>query len=325
TSETENKEDILRRLFKTEPYKQISERLRSKKDHVAESFQQEKQMRDTYIQHIHATLPSREESLVFQVLADDYYNVNQVLEGLEEEVTFYQNQITLDQEKYEKAYTNHDRKQTAFHQAKVVNERFEELKQKETVLQKLNAQASHYQAKEKQLADAERAARMEPYEKQVAEARQDEQRRTKTLQTAEQNKQTADDGLKRMETAYQEEENKKDGREKVSEKLNRLKEYLPAVKEIDDRKNHLHQLEAKVKEAFKSLQAVQADVKEKKKQAEAYQQNIKTMDEAVSQLPDKHLRLTKMREKVKVLFDYKKLKENQVALEKDLQKKKQEW
>src|SRR5699024_6880073 len=39
----------------------------------------------------------------------------------------------------------------------------------------------------------------------------------------------------------------------------------------------------------------------------------------------KHLRLTEMREKVKVLFDYKKLTENQVALEKDLQKKKQEW
>src|SRR5699024_7407224 len=204
---------------------------------------------------------------------------------------------------------------------KVVNERFEELKQKETVLQKLNAQVSHYQAKEKQLADAERAARMEPYEKQVAEARQDEQRRTKTLQTAEQNKQTADIALKRMEAAYQEEENKKDDREK----LNRLKEYLPAVKEMDERKNHLQQLEAKAKEAYKSLQAVQADVKEKKKQAESYQQDIKTMDEAVSQLPDKHLRLTEMREKVKVLFDYKKLTENQVALEKDLQKKKQEW
>src|SRR5690625_2042653 len=239
TSETENKEDILRRLFKTEPYKQISERLRSKKDQVAESFQQERQTRDTYIQHIHATLPNRGKSLVFQVLADDYYNVNQVLAGLEEEVTFYQNQITLDQEKYEKAYTNHDRKQTAFHQAKVVNERFEELKQKETVLQELNAQVAHFQAKEKQLADSERAARMEPYEKQVAEARQDEQKRTKTLQTAEQNKQTADIALKRMEAAYQEEENKKDDREKVSEKLNRLKEYLPTVKEMEARKNKI--------------------------------------------------------------------------------------
>src|SRR5699024_1125749 len=114
-------------------------------------------------------------------------------------------------------------------------------------------------------------------------------------QTAEQNKQTADDGLKRMETAYQEEENKKDGREKVSEKLNRLKEYLPAVKEIDDRKNHLHQLEAKVKEAFKSLQAVQADVKDKKKQAEDYQKNIKNKDESVRKLQDKHLLLKKIR------------------------------
>lgn len=325
TSETENKEDILRRLFKTEPYKQISERLRSKKNHVAETFQQDKQARDTYIQHIHATLPMREESLVFQVLADAYYNVNQILKGLEEEAVFYQTQITLDQEKYERAYAAHDRKQTAFHQAKVVNERFDELKQKETSLQDLNGQVAHYQVKEKQLADAERAARIEPYEKQVTEAQQDEEKRTKDLQVAAQNKETADIAWKRMEAAYQAEENKKDDREKVNKKLNRLKEYLPAVKEMDEQKKHLQQLETKEKEVFKALQTMQTDVKEKKKQAEVYHQNIKTLDEAVSQLPDKHLQLTEMREKVKVLFDYKKLKENQVVLEKNLQMKKPEW
>src|SRR5699024_10646949 len=106
-------------------------------------------------------------------------------------------------------------------------------------------------------------ARMEPYEKQVAEALQDEQKRTKALQAAEQNKQTADIALQRMEAAYQEEENKKDDREKVNKRLNRLKEYLPAVKEMEARKNHLQQLESKAKKAYKTLQTMQTDVKEK--------------------------------------------------------------
>src|SRR5699024_9544619 len=93
TSETENKENILRRLFKTEPYKQISERLRQKKDLIAEGFSQEQQTRDTYINNIWATLPEREESPIFQLLKEDYYNVNQVLIALGEEIEFYQEQI----------------------------------------------------------------------------------------------------------------------------------------------------------------------------------------------------------------------------------------
>src|SRR5690625_1953710 len=57
TSQTENKEEILRRLFKTEPYKQISERLREKRNTIEKVFLQEEQTRNNYIQHIRATLP----------------------------------------------------------------------------------------------------------------------------------------------------------------------------------------------------------------------------------------------------------------------------
>lgn len=325
TSETENKEDILRRLFKTEPYKQISELLRSKKDRIDETFKQERQTRDTYVQNISAMLPNREGSLVFQVLSEDYYNINQVINGLEEEVIFYENQIKVDQEKYEKAYAAHDKKQTTFHHAKVLNERFEELNQKKILLQELNDQVPGFKSKEKQFADAEIAGKIEPYEKQRDESRLEEERKTKELHGAEIAKRTADDTFKNMELVYREEESKKDDREKVGKKLDRLKEYLPVVKEIDVRKKHLHKLETREKEALKVLNAKQTDLTEKKKQSETYRTMIKTMDEAVSQLPDKDRKLTEMRNKVKVLFDYKKLKENQEALEKDLEVKKQEW
>src|SRR5699024_8763580 len=57
----------------------MGEQLRKKKSAAAEVFNQVKQTRDTYIEHIKAVLPEREEAEIFQVLEEDYSNVNQVL------------------------------------------------------------------------------------------------------------------------------------------------------------------------------------------------------------------------------------------------------
>lgn len=42
TSETDNKEEILRKIFKTEPYKMITERLKQKRDAAKEAYQDRK-------------------------------------------------------------------------------------------------------------------------------------------------------------------------------------------------------------------------------------------------------------------------------------------
>src|SRR5699024_10537365 len=62
TSDTENKEAILRRIFKTESYKQLNELLKQKKDDARQLFDREKQMQDHYIQPMSATLPRREDA-----------------------------------------------------------------------------------------------------------------------------------------------------------------------------------------------------------------------------------------------------------------------
>src|SRR5699024_3328473 len=78
-SETDNKEEILRKLFKNDAYKQISERLRQKKAAAEEELNKVSQTRDTYINHIKAVLPERDDSEIFEVLGNENYNVNQVL------------------------------------------------------------------------------------------------------------------------------------------------------------------------------------------------------------------------------------------------------
>ena len=136
TSETENKEDILRKIFKTEPYKMISERLKKKKALAEEELKIEQRTTNSYIQNIAASFPKR-ESTIFEVLAQEHYNIHQVISGLEEEASYYEEKIRQDHFKYEDAYQKHTSKSGEFHEAKSLNERFDEWETKEQKLQTL--------------------------------------------------------------------------------------------------------------------------------------------------------------------------------------------
>ncbi|MBF6633932.1 MAG: AAA family ATPase, partial [Planococcus sp. (in: Bacteria)] len=106
TSETDNKEEILRKIFKTEPYKLISERLKQKKDAAAKMFEREQQELNIYIQRIATSLPHRDSEL-FEVLGREHMNINQVLAGLENEAAYYRQKISLDEQKYQAVYQLH--------------------------------------------------------------------------------------------------------------------------------------------------------------------------------------------------------------------------
>ena len=101
-------------------------------------------------------MPERESS-IFNVLDNEHYNVNQVVQGLEEERSFYEEKTVLDKKNYEDVYAKHTKMQEAFHAAKSVNERFTELQQKEAVLKELVTKLPMIERKEQQLAEAERA------------------------------------------------------------------------------------------------------------------------------------------------------------------------
>ena len=320
TSQTENKEAILRRLFKTEPYQYMSERLKIKKDRVEESFKQEQQVKMSYIQNIHATLPQRSESVLSNTLAEEHYNVNQLIAGLENEIDFYEQKKTIDEQTYKKAYETHDQQNAAFHQAKSVNERFAELANKEIQLKELHEQTVNFNQKEKQLQNAERASQIEPYEKHAIEWRKEEQIKLKAVEAAYVARKEADDHLVKINQIYEEEKAKKGEREEKSKQLDRLNDFHPIVKEIDERKQVLTNLENQTKENYNVLEQVGKSLKDKHISTESIDQQIKTLDEDVAKLPDIQEKLIKMREQAVVLKDYIALAEKQTKLDESLNK-----
>ncbi|MFC2949367.1 AAA family ATPase [Virgibacillus sediminis] len=321
TSQTENKEEILRRLFKTEPYKKIGEGLREKKAAAEKVYQQADQQRQQYVSRVQAALPKREDSQLFQLLAGEHYNENQLIEGLDAEVFHYEKRMETDKATYEKAYQQHDQKQNEFHQAKALNESFENLERKTNQLHELNEQLPFYKGKERQLAEAERAEGISPYEKQAEERRQEEKEKISTLANAETAQKTAAEALEKAEGRYREEEAKEKDREALRKNLDQLQEFMPVVKEIDDRKQTIENLRKTAAKHEENLKRLHKDKQEKRRQADKQQEQIGKLDRAVGELSNKQETLSQMREKVRVVQALLKTGQEHQGLQKDMEQK----
>lgn len=325
TSETENKEQILRRLFKTETYQQISERLKARRDETGEDFKKVEQQRSNYIHDITTTLPHRDESRLFLVLNEKHYNVNQVLDGLEDEIEYHAIQMKKDEKTYEKSYKKHHEHQTAYHQAKAINDRFKELEQKQLDLKKITDQTAEYERKEKQLLDAERASRITAYEEQVNSWRQDYEQKKSTKDTVEKSEQTAKNALKVAQNNYQEEQKNEVKREEVRIKLDQLNQHLPTVKDIAERNRNLNIRYQKLKTQHEQIKQLETQIKEEKTAHEKEKEKIAKLDIALSEETEKNNRLNELREQCQTIQRYTKLSKQQMKLEKDLTKEKQSF
>ena len=303
TSETENKEEILRKIFKTEPYKMISERLKRKKAHVEDELKIEQRTTNSHIQSIESSLPSR-DSLIFNVLAQDHYNIHQVIAGLEEEGSFYAQKIIDDKSKYDEAYRKHSDKSAEFHQASGLNERFTELETKEQKLEDLTEQLPLFAGKEKQLEQADRASLIEGIELQFRELQKEVLEKENLLKKAIASEMKAKEKLEQVNLQYTEEEKKLSEREKISESLLRLNDLLPIVKELHEKESELKVLESKVVKLNSSLQKLETQTIAESESLNAMKQEMDLLDQQLILFDEKFQTLGDISEQCRVLKEF---------------------
>ncbi|API93690.1 MULTISPECIES: AAA family ATPase [unclassified Virgibacillus] len=321
TSQTENKEEILRRLFKTETYQAITERLKQKKLATEEAFRQADQELKQYIAQIHATLPIREEGALFQTLEQENYNMNQVLQGLQEECRYYEGKIITDKKIYEHAYHMHDKKQKEFYQATTINERFAELNQKQARLKELELQETAHSQKKGKLEQAERAQGIILLEQQRNDWLQEEENKKRHLTEAKRNKQLIDEQVNQANINFEAEEKREPKREALRKQLDKLKEYLPIVEQIDKMNRSLIDLEKQTNQASEALYSTEQSLTKKNAQMEQVDKQINQLDQLVAKLPDLQEELITMREQYRLVRDYRKLMEQQILLKNEAKQK----
>jgi exonuclease SbcC len=316
TSQTENKEEILRKIFRTEPYRWISERLKEKKRFAEENFKRESATRDRYISDIEATLPLREESKLLEFLSQQNYNTNQIITGLEEEILYFQDEIGRNKENEESCGAAYNKKLEEFHKAEQVNEEFKKLEDKQKNLEELIAQLPLYKEKEVQLENAERASKIEPYEKQVNEWREDEKSKKQRLNFAVAEQKDAVNTLEKVQRNYEIEESKKEEREEIARQLDRYHDILPTVKEMDSKKAEILSQQQQVQNLGKIMDSLKTKIKAEKDSKVQLGNNIKESEKAVDHLAEKQQKLNDMRDRIRVLHEYLGIYKNQVELQK---------
>ncbi|HEX7063587.1 MAG TPA: SMC family ATPase [Bacillales bacterium] len=324
TSETENKEDILRRIFKTGLYKSLAERLKEKRKEAGQRYEQQARERDFHIQNIKAVLPEREEAPLFQVLAQEHYNTIQIVESLEEEACHYMRETEQNKKKQAESAKAYQEQMAAYHRAEAMNEKFRSLDGKQVKKAELDAEVPQIKEKEHHLERAERASRLDVYEQYLKEIRQETAEKKQALERAEGKKKQAEASLTEAQTAYEKEEANSEKREKVNQELNRLNDFLPTVRELDSKKAKLTNLVTSQNRLEKEIQALDAELAKDKQQKQQLDQRLKKLDQAIMDLPRKQEELIELRDRWKVLNDFIDVQKKIAADESNVRLKQQE-
>jgi exonuclease SbcC len=303
TSQTENKEAILRKIFKTEPYKMFNERLKDKKLIAEAELKKEELARNSYTEQILASFPIRESS-VFELIESSSFNTYQLVEALKEETIFYKDKIQTDELAYKEAYDKHATKLATYHEAKAINLRFIELEEKEQRLKNLLEQAVEYADKQKRLEAAERASTIETVEGYYAELKQEASNKSALLNMAQSKVIAAEETVKKVEIAYTLEANRKEAREKSVETLTQLKTLLPLFEELETKRMEMTGLEMRTEELNNEVITRTNLFLEEKKKCTSLKEAIEMLEEQVEPLDNQVQQLAYLQTKHNLINEF---------------------
>ncbi|MBT2581401.1 SMC family ATPase [Planococcus sp. ISL-109] len=306
TSETDNKEAILRKIFRTEPYRLVAERLKQKKDEAQESFKAVQLRYKEQVQAISASLPQR-PSLLADVLAQSDFQRSQLLEGLEAEVRYYDTESVRLHNSYQQLYDFHNKKLAEYHEAKGWNERFTELESKQRRLQELEYKSPSVKEWETQVAAADQASMITGLEEQFLELAANEQVKRQELATAETAEQHAQHVRKQAQQAATAEESRHEQRQEAQEALIRLRDLEAGVRALEQQRQTVKQLEQAAVAAKNVQQQIDKQAAAASEQAAQAKTAIQQLEEKLEHFDGKRDRQTHLTGKLRVLTDYLRL------------------
>ncbi|MCU5224691.1 AAA family ATPase [Bacillus tropicus] len=300
TSETENKEEILRRIFKTDRYKLMRELLDQKRKQWKDVLQEKQKERELYFRNVFK-LPIRDGALLETLVEQEHVNTHQVVEALEQETAVYKaevEQLQVEQDVQTKQLKDAE---TRFHAAKSVNEKFIDLQQKNEKYNILQENRTVIEMKETSFKRAEQAKRLLPFEQWHEEAMQNEQKAESLLKQIITKKETIMNNFELAQEKYEAVKNKEPERENAKKLVQRLEELQPIIASLAEKQLNLQNAEIQIGKLKKSMQNLDRQLEEHTNQKQLMSGELQQLERALEQYVDKVEELTNMREDAKVL------------------------
>ncbi|MES5919661.1 SMC family ATPase [Bacillus cereus group sp. RP37] len=300
TSETENKEEILRRIFKTDRYKLMRELLDQKRKQWKDVLQEKQKERELYFRNVFK-LPIRDGALLETLVEQEHVNTHQVVEALEQETAVYKaevEQLQVEQDVQTKQLKDAE---TRFHAAKSVNEKFIDLQQKNEKYNTLQENRTVIEMKETSFKRAEQAKRLLPFEQWYEEAMQNEQKAESLLKQIIAKKENITNNFELAQEKYEAVKNKEPERENAKKLVQRLEELQPIIASLAEKQLNLQNAEIQIGKLKESMQNLDRQLDEHTNQKQLMSGELQQLERALEQYVDKVEELTNMREDAKVL------------------------
>lgn len=304
TSETENKEEILRRIFKTGLYKQVTEHLNEQRKDMQQICAEQVKMLEYHISNVKGSLGAREASDLYNVFQQEKHNTFQVLEALDIEIQYYAVQLKEQKLLLQAELTKFQEQTAVYHQAQTVNGHFDLLDQKAAARQQLVAQENMIMQQTVQLSLAEQAVHLKVYERHYVEMVDDLSRKSKLLEAAHAESLQAEAASNTAMALYNQEEGNGELRDQAVRELDRLQGYLPAVREIDQRQQVVMKLAAEVETLSKQLKTANEGLEAQQNERTATATQVKALEAVVVHLPEKTEKLTLLRQQAVMMQEY---------------------
>lgn len=301
TSDTENKEEILRRIFHTRRFQRLEERFYEKSRQLKEVHEEAYAKLTVHLQQAEEALPKREGSRLAGTFAQAAYNAAQVLEGLSEERTHYKEQLASLEEERARLARRLERLEAEYRTASEGNRLLEELDAKRTRLQELGQQKAPMDELERKLKAAESAARIEPYEQVAADSVHDAGMIRLKLDAKRGEAEQAAADLEEAKRAYEREDERSPERLQLEVDIRRLRELQPAVLKLGEMRQEVARLEETAAAMEARVQELERQVQQLRGQRETIAGQESLLEEETSRLAEQEVELEQLRHKGRLL------------------------
>ena len=307
TSDSTNKEVILRKIFKTDRFGVMTKKLDAKRKEAESDLQRAKQLKEHLLGQIDGVLPQRSSAL-FTLIADKTENLHQLKQALDEEIIYYTKCIEDEQLQYEEAYSLHQKEQEYYRLAKTLNEQFDEQANRQQRLQMLLQEQDSYSAKEQEIVLAEQAERLVLLEQQCIDLRAELNVKEQAFQQAQVKHQQTEEQLQRAQEKYRVEEAKEPERQQILQQELQLLASLPKCEAYENNVQQLQIAEQYVETAKMAvadnltlLEKEQEQLQQFSQTMEGYEKQVEPYESYLEQLP-------KLREQVALVKQAEKYK-----------------
>jgi DNA repair protein SbcC/Rad50 len=301
TSDTENKEEILRRIFRTGLYKKLEERFYQRNRELQDALKQAKSMQDVYAKQAEETLPRREGSELSVTLEQEYISAGQLLEGLNQEISHYESSAAEAAGRKTEIAGRLNLQETVLREAMALGSRFTQLADKRSQREQMEQRLSEINESEQVLRLAEQASRIVPYEEQASESHRhlELKRNQQQLKLAE--VETAERGHALAEERFRTEEAREPERREAEREHQRLIELAPIVRTLDEKRREVNILLAEETACQAKREASEAQLTALREEKRTKSEQLQLLEAESAKLPEKLEQYEKMKQKYKLL------------------------